>query len=305
MLVVCLIPVQTQSSRRESCGRGLRKQRASPQRKMSLYKTDTVEDTAALVTLWAGQACGLHVNFALIFSFCDYSFTFFLKTLLDQIYEIHTMEKHAGHTDLPLACRLLLPFTGPPSSSSGRYRSECVYTGPPSLSLGHYRNECVYTGPPSPSPGHYRSECVFTGPPSPSPGHYRSECVYIGPPSPSLGIIEVNVSIQLKVKVKSLSRVPLFAVPWTVAHQASPSMGFSRQEYWSGLPFPSPGYLFCKCVPGIVIHSPFLPPNKKNYCFQTRLLEKTLESPLESKNSILKEINPGYSLEGLMLKLKL
>ena len=34
-----------------------------------------------------------------------------------------------------------------------------------------------------------------------------------------------------------------FATPWTVAYQAPPSMGFSRQEYWSGLPFPSPGYL--------------------------------------------------------------
>ena len=41
-------------------------------------------------------------------------------------------------------------------------------------------------------------------------------------------------------EVKLLSRVQLFATPWTVAYQASPSMGFSRQEYWSGLPFPSP-----------------------------------------------------------------
>ena len=41
-------------------------------------------------------------------------------------------------------------------------------------------------------------------------------------------------------EVKSLSRVRLFATPWTVAYQASPSIGFSRQEYWSGLPFPSP-----------------------------------------------------------------
>ena len=45
------------------------------------------------------------------------------------------------------------------------------------------------------------------------------------------------------VCVKSLSRVQLFATPWTVAYQASLSMGFSRQEYWSGLPFPSPGDL--------------------------------------------------------------
>ena len=43
--------------------------------------------------------------------------------------------------------------------------------------------------------------------------------------------------------VKPLSRVRLFATPWTVAYQAPPSMGFSRQEYWSGLPFPSPGDL--------------------------------------------------------------
>ena len=43
-----------------------------------------------------------------------------------------------------------------------------------------------------------------------------------------------------KVKVKSLSRVQLFRTPWTAAYQAPPSMGFSRQEYWSGLPLPSP-----------------------------------------------------------------
>jgi len=45
------------------------------------------------------------------------------------------------------------------------------------------------------------------------------------------------------VKVKSLSRVRLLVTPWTVAYQAPPSMRFSRQEYWSGLPFPSPGNL--------------------------------------------------------------
>ena len=58
-----------------------------------------------------------------------------------------------------------------------------------------------------------------------------------------------------QVKVKSLSRVRLFATPWTVAHQAPPSMGFSRQEYWSGLPFPSPGDL---PSPGIEPRSPAL-----------------------------------------------
>ena len=46
-----------------------------------------------------------------------------------------------------------------------------------------------------------------------------------------------------KVKVKSLSHVRLFSTLWTITYQAPPSMGFSRQEYWSGLPFPSPGDL--------------------------------------------------------------
>ena len=45
------------------------------------------------------------------------------------------------------------------------------------------------------------------------------------------------------MKVKSLSHVQLFATPWTVAYQASPSMGFSKQEHWNGLPFLSPGNL--------------------------------------------------------------
>ena len=53
--------------------------------------------------------------------------------------------------------------------------------------------------------------------------------------------INVSVFTRVKVKVKSLSCVRLFATPWTVAYQVSPSMGFSWQEYWSGLPFPSPG----------------------------------------------------------------
>ena len=46
-----------------------------------------------------------------------------------------------------------------------------------------------------------------------------------------------------KVKVKSLSRIWLLTTPWTAAYQAPPSMGFSRQEYWSGVPLPSPTYM--------------------------------------------------------------
>ena len=54
------------------------------------------------------------------------------------------------------------------------------------------------------------------------------------------------------MKVKLLSRVRFFATPWTVAHQAPPSMGFSRQEYWSGLPFPSPCCFITSVVPDSV-----------------------------------------------------
>ena len=75
---------------------------------------------------------------------------------------------------------------------------------------------------------------------------------------------------SIKVKVKTLSRVWLFATPWTVAYQAPPSMGFSRQECWSGLPLPSPGEF---SDPGIEPGSPTLqadalpsePPGKLMY----------------------------------------
>ena len=82
----------------------------------------------------------------------------------------------------------------------------------------------------------------------------------------------MRLLFTVKVKVKLLSRVQLFATPWTVAYQAPPSMGFSRQEYWSGLPFPSPGDL---PNPGIQARCPALqadalpsePPGKlKNSC---------------------------------------
>ena len=101
------------------------------------------------------------------------------------------------------------------------------------------------------------------------------------PGFPILGILQprtlewVAISFsnawKWKVKVKSLSRVRLSATPWTAAFQAPPSMGFSRQEYWSGVPLPSP------------------PLSNSKYNFI----------------SILKEISPEYSLKGLMLKLKL
>ena len=76
---------------------------------------------------------------------------------------------------------------------------------------------------------------------------------------------------EKKKKVKSLSRVWLFATPWTAAYKSPPSMGSSRQEYWSGLPF----------------SSPWAP---KNWCFQSVALWKTLESPWGCKENKL--VNP-------------
>ena len=52
------------------------------------------------------------------------------------------------------------------------------------------------------------------------------------------------------MKVKSLSRVRLLATPWTAAYQASPSMGFSRQEYWSGVPSSAKPHSGCSLCPG-------------------------------------------------------
>ena len=65
----------------------------------------------------------------------------------------------------------------------------------------------------------------------------------------------LGIQWDQRLHAKSLSRVQLFVTPWTVAHQAPQSMEFSRQEYWSGLPFPSPGDL---PDPGIKPGSPAL-----------------------------------------------
>ena len=54
--------------------------------------------------------------------------------------------------------------------------------------------------------------------------------------------------VKMKVKAKSLSRVRLFSTPWTTAYQAPLSMGFSRQEYWSGVPLPYPNQTLWRCI---------------------------------------------------------
>ena len=124
------------------------------------------------------------------------------------------------------------------------------------------------------------------------------------------------------MKVKSLSCVWLFATPWTIAYRAPPSVEFSRQEYWSGLPFPSPEdlpdpgiepgspKLQADTLPSQALGKPFLFSRSrqrtsghawmweldhkeswalKNGCFWTVVLKKTLESPLDCK---IKPVNP-------------
>ena len=118
-------------------------------------------------------------------------------------------------------------------------------------------------------------------------------------------------SVQFS-SVQSLSRVRLFATPWTVAYQAFPSMGFSRQEYWSGLPFPSPGDF---PNPGIELGSPTLeadvltsePPGKlPNICISSVQLNSvaqlcpTLCNPMNHSSQASLSITNSRSSPKLM-----
>ena len=119
----------------------------------------------------------------------------------------------------------------------------------------------------------------------------------------------------MEVKTKSLRSVWLLATPWTAAHQVPPSMGFSRQEYWSGLPLPSQMTNLDSILKNRDITLPIkvkamsiqsygfssshvwiweLDYKKswelRNWCFWTVVLEKTLESPLDCKE--IKPVNP-------------
>ena len=87
------------------------------------------------------------------------------------------------------------------------------------------------------------------------PGHHPWPRAWGSSSLPHFCAVGCSRHASAHPEVKSLSCVRLFATPWTVAHQAPLSMGFSRQEYWSGLPFPSPGDL---PNPGIKPRSPAL-----------------------------------------------
>ena len=143
--------------------------------------------------------------------------------------------------------------------------------------------------------------------------------------------ISFSKAWKWKVKVKSLSRVRLLATPWTAAYQAAPSMGFSRQEYWSGVPLPSlmtnldsilksrditllTKFRLVKAMvfPVVLYRCECCTIKKAEHrridAFELwcwRRLLRVLWTSRRSNQSILKEISPEYSLEGLMLKLKL
>ena len=133
------------------------------------------------------------------------------------------------------------------------------------------------------------------------------------------------------MKVKSLSHVQLLVTPWTAAYQTPPSMGFSRQEYWSRVPLPSPrtnldsilksrditlstkvrlvkAMVFPVVMYGCESWTIKKAEHRRIDAFELRYWRRLLRVPWtarRSNQSILKEISPECSLEGLMLKLKL
>jgi len=124
------------------------------------------------------------------------------------------------------------------------------------------------------------------------------------PGSPILGILQARtlkwVAISFSdawkwnMKVKSLSCVRLLATPWTAAYEAPPSMGFARQEYWTGVPLPtskrSQSYSFSSSHVWMWELDHKESSVLKKWCFWTVVLEKTLESPLDCKE--IKKVNP-------------
>ena len=94
-----------------------------------------------------------------------------------------------------------------------------------------------------------------------------------------------------------LSRVQLFATPWTAARQAPLSIGFSRQEYWSGVPFPSPGDL---PNPGIEPRSPALQADSLPSGPPEKLW---IHRPTETIHSLMKYLLKAYYIQGICVNI--
>ena len=119
--------------------------------------------------------------------------------------------------------------------------------------------------------------------------------------------------MQVKSESEVAQSCPTLSDPWTAAYQAPLSMGFSKPEYWSGVPLPSPfvGLPLCICV---YVWSIFIYTHIRRLraeelvTFEFGCWRRLLRVPWtarRSNQSILKEINPECSLEGLLLKLRL
>ena len=123
-----------------------------------------------------------------------------------------------------------------------------------------------------------------------------------------------SLGLLLLLLLSRFSRVWLCATPQTAAHQALPSLGFSRQEHWSGLPFPFPmheseNWKWSRSVMSDSSRPHGLQPTRllRPWDFPGKSTGVGCHCPWtarRSNQSILKEISPGCSLEGLMLKLK-
>jgi len=133
--------------------------------------------------------------------------------------KLHKIAKHNSHVSI---LSLLPEALFPRQNGSGRGWRETKFKFMNAAAAAKSLQSCLTLCDP-----------VDSSPPrSPIPGILQAR---------SLEWVAISFSNawKWKVKVKSFSRVWLFATPWTAAHQAPPSMGFSRQEYWSGVPSPS------------------------------------------------------------------
>ena len=151
-----------------------------------------------------------------------------------------------------MSCHALLQGIFPTQGSNSsllrplHWQANSLPLAPPGKPLGYWRRLLVAAATATAAAKSLQSCLTLCDPIDGSP-----------PGSPIPGILQARtlewVAISFsnawkwKVKVKSLSHVRLSATPWTAAYQAPPSMGFSRQEYWSGVPLPS---LSCKTWAG-------------------------------------------------------
>ena len=112
--------------------------------------------------------------------------------------------------------------------------------------------------------------------------------------------------MKVKSEVKSLSRAQLLATPWTAAFQAPPSMGFSRQEYWSGLPLPSRWTLVSKVMPLLLnmlskLVITFLPRSKRLLISWLQSPSAVILEPQKIKFDTVSTVSPSISHVTLLL----